>query len=81
MNKAAGGKIVRIRALIRTKVSISGEKRDEFCLKTFFRGFFPNFQSWKFTARILLLHPPPDLRGAGSIAPVSLPCNCYFSAR
>lgn len=72
---------VRISSEIRTNLSISGEKRGVFCLKIIFRGFLANFQSWKFTLQLLPLHPPPDLRGAGSIAPVSFPCNYYFVAQ
>lgn len=72
---------VRISSVLRTLLSKSGEKRGVFCLKIIFRGFLANFQSWKFTLQLLPLHPPPDLRGAGSIAPVSFPCNYYFVAQ
>lgn len=74
---------VRISCEIRTNLSISGEKRGKFCQKIIFRGFFPIFQSWKFTARILRLRPPPalDLLDAESIAPVSFPCIYYFCVR
>lgn len=74
---------VRISSQIRTLLSKSGEKRGKFCQKIIFRGFFPIFQSWKFTARILRLRPPPapDLLDAESIAPVSFPCIYYFCVR
>lgn len=69
---------VRISSLLRTLLSKSGESCGKFCQKIIFRGFLANFQSWKFTLQLLPLHPPPDLRGAGSIAPVSFPCIYYF---
>lgn len=40
MNKAAGGKIVRIRVIIRTLRANLVEKRDVFCLKNSFMNFF-----------------------------------------
>ena len=72
---------VRISCLLRTLLSKSGEKRGVFCLKIIFAAFFTTFQSWKVRGQLLRLRPPLDLREAGSIAPVSFPCNCYFSAR
>lgn len=69
---------VRISYVLRTLLSNYSEKRGKFCLKIIFRGFSPIFQHWKFTARILRPLPPLDLRGAGSIAPVSFPCIYYF---
>lgn len=71
---------VRISCLLRTLLSKSGENCGKFCQKIIFRGFLANFQSWKFTLQLLPLHPPPDLRGAGSIAPVSFPYICCFGA-
>jgi hypothetical protein len=74
---------VRISSLLRTLLSNYSENRGKFCQKIIFRGFFPIFQSWKFTARILRLRPPPapDLLDAESIAPVSFPCIYYFCVR
>ena len=69
---------VRISFEIRTNLSISGEKRGKFCQKIIFAAFFTTFQSWKVRGQLLRLRPPLDLREAGSIAPVSFPCNCYF---